>query len=150
MSWIWGKAQRGDFDRLNELFIEMLQTIYDTDQADGYSSGDMDRFFAGGDEWICTVADHDTIIAFLSIEVHHEDQEYIYLDDLAVTGKYRNKGIGTSLIKRAEEYAKEIHLTTLYLHVEKTNVSALRLYQKLGYTICEEQGSRYLMSKELP
>ena len=41
------KAQSSDFDRLNELFIEMLMTIYNTEQVDGYADGDMDRFFDG-------------------------------------------------------------------------------------------------------
>ena len=91
------KAQNGDFDRLNELFIEMLMTIYNTEQVDGYEAGCMDRFFDGRDDWVCKVTDNDKIVAFLSIEVHHEEEEYIYLDDLSVTKNYRNKGIGTSL-----------------------------------------------------
>ena len=45
MGLIYRKAQSSDFNRLNELFIEMLQTIYNTEQVDGYSSGDMDHFF---------------------------------------------------------------------------------------------------------
>jgi len=135
--------------RINELFIEMLMTIYNTDQVNGYSEGDMDRFFDGRDEWVCKVTDDDYIIAFLSIEVHHEEEEYIYLDDLSVTRSYRNKGIGTSLIGRAEEYAKEIGIHRIYLHVEKANTSAFKLYQRLGYTINEEQESRYLMRKEI-
>ena len=144
------KAQNGDFDRLNELFIEMLMTIYNTEQVDGYEAGYMDRFFDGRDDWVCKVTDNDKIVAFLSIEVHHEeDEEYIYLDDLSVTKSYRNKGIGTSLIKKSEEYAKEIGIHSIYFHVEKSNVSAFRLYKRLGYTINEEQGSRYLMIKEL-
>jgi len=53
MSLIYGKAQSGDFDRLNELFIEMLRTIYNSEQVDGYAKGDMDRFFDGRDEWVC-------------------------------------------------------------------------------------------------
>lgn len=149
MSLIYCKAQSGDFERLNELFMEMLKTIYDTEQVDGYSEGDMDRFFDGRDEWVCKVMDHGTIVAFLSIEVHHEEEEYIYLDDLSVTREYRNKGIGTSLIKRAEEYAKEIGIHSVYLHVETANISAFRLYKRLGYTIDEERGSRYLMVKNL-
>lgn len=149
MSLIYGKAQSGDFDRLNELFIEMLRTIYNTEQVDGYAKGDMDRFFDGRDEWVCVAIDNDNIIAFLSIEVHHEEEEYIYLDDLSVTSSYRNNGIGTSLIKRAEEYAEKIRVSKIYFHVEKTNASAFRLYQRLGYSIKEEQGTRYLMSKEL-
>jgi len=149
MSLIYCKAQSSDFERINELFIEMLMTIYNTDQVNGYSEGDMDRFFDGRDEWVCKVIDDDYIIAFLSIEVHHEEEEYIYLDDLSVTRSYRNKGIGTSLIGHAEEYAKEIGIHRIYLHVEKANTSAFKLYQRLGYTINEEQESRYLMRKEI-
>lgn len=145
---IYCKAQSDDFERLNELFIEMLTTIYNTDQVDGYSEGDMDRFFDGRDEWVCKVADNETIVAFLSIEVHHEEEEYIYLDDLSVTESYRNRGIGTTLINRAEEYAGEIGIHSIWFHVEKSNEDAFRLYKRLGYSIKEEQGSRYLMNKE--
>ena len=56
----------------------------------------------------------DKIIAFLSIEVHHEDEECIYLDDLSVTVQYRNNGIGTKLIQNAEAYAKDIHIKTIF------------------------------------
>ena len=78
MSWTLGKAEKEDSNRINELFIEMLQTIYNTDQVNGYSDGDLDRFFDGRDEWISIAIYDDKIIAFLSIEVHHEDEEYIY------------------------------------------------------------------------
>ncbi len=110
----------------------------------------MDRFFDGRDEWISVAIDENNIIAFLSIEVHHEDKEYIYLDDLSVTKQYRNKGIGTKLLCNAEEYAKEINIPTICLHVEKSNTAAFKLYQRLRYTISEDQGNRYLMIKQIP
>ena len=110
---------------------------------------DLDRFFDGCDEWINIAMDEEKIIAFLSIEVHHEDKEYIYLDDLSVTKQYRNCGIGTRLIGNAEAYAKEIDIPIICFHVEKSNVAAFRLYQRLGYEIYEDQGNRYLMSKNV-
>ena len=149
MSWTLGKAEKKDSARINELFIEMLQTIYHTDQVDGYSDGDLDRFFDGRDEWISIAIDDDKIIAFLSIEVHHEDEEYIYLDDLSVTKQYRNIGIGTKLIRNAEAYAKDINIHEICFHVEKSNTEAFRLYRRLGYEIYEDQGSRYLMLKSI-
>ncbi len=149
MNWTLGKAEKKDSNRINELFIEMLQSIYNTDQVNGYLEGDLDRFFDGRDEWISIAMDEDKIIAFLSIEVHHEEEEYIYLDDLSVTKQYRNNGIGTRLIQNAESYAKEINIPTVCLHVEKSNAAAFRLYERLGYKICQDQGSRYLMSKEV-
>lgn len=147
MSWKYGKAQRSDFARINELFIEMLQSIYGTEQVTGYVEGDLDRFFEGAEDWICTVTEAGRIIAFLSIEVHREEQDFLYLDDLSVAAQYRNKGIGSTLIQRAEAYAKAKHIREIRFHVEKENVSALCLYERLGYSVCEEQGSRYLMKK---
>ena len=149
MSWTLARAEKKDSNRINELFIEMLQTIYNTDQVNGYSDGDLDRFFNGGEEWISIAVDNDNIIAFLSIEVHHEDEEYIYLNDLSVTEQYRSKGIGTELIRTAEVYANEINIHAICFHVEKSNVAAFRLYERLGYTIFADQGSRYLMIKSI-
>jgi len=149
MSLTYARAEKKDSGRINELFIEMLQTIYNTDQVNGYADGDLDRFFEGGDEWISIAIDDDEIIAFLSIEVHHEDEEYIYLDDLSVTKQYRNNGIGTKLIRNVEAYANEINIHTICFHVEKSSMAAFRLYERLGYTIYEDQGSRYLMIKHI-
>ena len=57
--------------------------------------------------------------------------------------------IGTKLIKTAEIYAKEINISTICFHVEKTNTNAFRLYQRLGYEIYKDQETRYLMIKHL-
>lgn len=149
MGWTLGKAEKKDSDRINELFIEMLQTIYHTDQVNGYGEGDLDRFFDGRDEWVSIAIDEGKIVAFLSIEVHHEEEEYVYLDDLSVTEQYRNQGIGTTLIRNAEKYAKDINIHEICFHVEKSNTAAFRLYQRLGYEIYEDQGSRYLMMKHI-
>lgn len=145
-----GKAEKKDFNRINELFEEMLQTIYDTDQVNGYEDGYLDKFFDGHEDWISIAIDDDKIVAFLSIEVHHEeDVDYIYLDDFSITKQYRNKGIGTKLISSAEVYANEINIHNIYLHVEKANTSALKFYERLEYGIYKEQKTRYLMNKSI-
>ena len=149
MSCSFGKAEKKDFPRINELFVEMLQTIYQTDEVAGYPEGALDRFFAGKDEWISIATDNGQIVAFLSIEVHHEENEFIYLDDFSVTQQYRNRGIGKSMIHIAESYAKEIHIPAICFHVEKSNTAAFRLYDRIGYQVQEDQGSRYLMMKTI-
>lgn len=143
------KAEKKDFPRINELFVEMLQTIYWTEQVNGYPDGALDRFFDGRDEWISIAVDHGQIIAFLSIEVHHEAEAYIYLDDFSVTTQYQNRGIGRSMLRIAENYAKEIQIPVICFHVEKTNTGALRLYERLGYQVQEDQGIRFLMMKKM-
>ena len=138
------KAVQGDEQRICELFIEMLQTIYHTEDVQGYEPGYLDRYWKNGEDIILVAAD-DVVIAFLAVEVHREDVDYIYLDDLSVTEKKRCNGIGTSLIHKAEDYAMELGLEDILFHVEKTNTSALRLYERLGYKIFRDDGNRYLM-----
>ena len=140
------KAVQGDEQRICELFIEMLQTIYHTEDVQGYEPGDLDMYWKNGEDIILVAADDD-VIAYLAVEVHREDVDYIYLDDLSVTEKKRDNGIGTSLIHKAEDYAMELGLEDILFHVEKTNTSALRLYERLGYKIFRDDGNRYLMKR---
>ncbi|MCR4854984.1 MAG: GNAT family N-acetyltransferase [Erysipelotrichaceae bacterium] len=137
-----------DENRIRELYIEMLQTIYRKEVVDGYKNGDLDRFWTGDEDRIF-VAEGRTVIGFLSVEVHHEDEDYIYLNDFAVTSEYRNKGIRSALLRGAESYAREIDILKLCLHVEKTNLSAMQFYEESGYAIYRDDGHRFLMNKEL-
>ena len=41
----------------------------------------------------------------------------------------------------------ELGLEDILFHVEKTNTSALRLYERLGYKIFRDDGNRYLMKR---
>ena len=65
----------------------------------------------------------------------------LYIDDLCVKEKYRNKGIGTSIIKDVVSKSN----SNVYLWVYKDNIKAISLYNKLGFNIKEETGSRYYM-----
>lgn len=141
------KAERADEERINELFREMLCTIHHTEQEEGYEKGYLDKYWRNGEDKIYLAEEDDQTIAFLSVEVYRIPREYIYLDDLSVTKAYRNKGIGTALIKTAEAYAEETGIPTILFHVEKTNTDAFRLYQRLGYQICRDECRRYLMGK---
>ncbi|MBQ5312099.1 MAG: GNAT family N-acetyltransferase [Oscillospiraceae bacterium] len=141
-------AVPADEKRIRELFTEMLRTIYGTDDVKGYEDGCLDRFLSGGEDRIY-VADDGEVTAFLSVEVHREEKEYIYLDDLSVTEAHRNKGTGTALISTAEGYARSLGIYAVLLHAEKTNVSAIRLYERLGYSVYRDDGNRYLMKKDI-
>ena len=135
-----------DERKIRELFIEMLQTIYHTEDVQGYEPGCLDRYWVSGERIF--VAEDEDVVAYLSVEVHHEpDMDYIYLDDLSVTKAYRNLGIGSALIREAEIYARKIGIRDIVFHVEKSNTSAFRLYKRLGYKVFRDDDSRYLMNK---
>ena len=55
-----------------------------------------------------------------------------YIDSLAVSLPYRNQGVGTALIEKAKELAKELGIAVVTLAVEPQN-RAKKLYEKLGF-----------------
>ena len=125
-------AVPADEARIRELFLEMLRTIYHTNDVKGYGDEDLDRFWRKSLDRIY-VAEDGQVVAFLSVEVYHDPKDHIYLDVFSVTAAYRHKGIGSALIRAAETYAEQIGSRVVILHVEKTNTSALRFYERSGY-----------------
>ena len=60
-----------------------------------------------------------------------------YIDSLAVSLPYRNQGVGTALIEKAKELAKEKGISVVTLAVEPEN-RAKKLYEKLGFAYQRE------------
>lgn len=56
-----------------------------------------------------------------------------YVYNLGVDESYRNRGIGTKLMKTAEMYLWERKIRAMALNVFRFNEQALRFYEKLGY-----------------
>ncbi len=56
-----------------------------------------------------------------------------FISDLVVTKTERGKGIGSALLKRAEEYFSEYGCEYTQLEVFAPNTDAFALYKKLGY-----------------
>jgi RimJ/RimL family protein N-acetyltransferase len=61
------------------------------------------------------------------------------MSNLAVSRKYRRKGLAEDLVRATENIARKVGgYDTCYLYVEKRNAPALKLYKKLGYSIMWE------------
>ncbi len=146
MNYALRKATENDAAEINLLFIEMMNTIDRTDGSKGYESGYLNRYFTDSDDRIYVAETDSGIVGFLSVEAHRKEG-FLYLDDFSVTKKFRGFGIGTSLMKKAEEYAKEIGVLSIALHVEKSNTDACRFYQRFGYTVKKDEGNRLFMKK---
>jgi len=144
------KAIKEDVARINELFQEMLRAIYGNEDVKGYGDGDLDYYFAGKEDWICVAEVGGRIEGFLSIEVHRENENFLYYDDLSVSKAHRGKGIGTALLEKGEAYCKTLGLSTLVLHVETDNERARELYEKRGFTLLKTDGTRLCLVKRLP
>lgn len=60
---------------------------------------------------------------------------YAFIEDICVSQSARGKGVGTALMQRAVEWAKESSLKGLALETQDNNVKACRFYVKCGFEI---------------
>ena len=70
-----------------------------------------------------------------------KNENGLLLDEIFIEEQYRNKGIGTSIIKDVVSKSN----SNVYLWVYNDNIKAFNLYNKIGFNIKEETDSRYYM-----
>jgi ribosomal-protein-alanine N-acetyltransferase len=68
--------------------------------------------------------------------------------NIAVLPELRRRGIASLLLNAAEERAREIGVTTLYLEVRESNVAAIRLYEERGYAAVGHRRGYYRNPRE--
>lgn len=150
MDTVFRVATAGDEAAIRRLFVEMLRTIFHTQEVEGYPVGYVGRFFTGGEDEILVAEQAGMVVGFLSLESHREGKPpFLYLDDFSVTAACRSQGIGSRLLDMAEEYAAALELGEIHLHVERDNLGARRLYRRRGFGVLAEQGARLLLGKKL-
>ena len=88
-------------------------------------------------------------------KIFKEDKKgYGYVDDatpeisMAIKEGYRNRGLGTELLKQIEIEYKGKGIEQLSLSVDKVN-PAKGLYERTGYSIYKEEGTAFIMVKKL-
>jgi len=99
------------------------------------------------------------IIPERHIMQHENGKDDLYIRGIYVRPKYRDKGVGGDLIKKAERIAKQNKKKRLILDVLGSNNKAQRFYKRHGFEMTNEvkeitirQGNKsklFLMVKEL-
>jgi len=64
-----------------------------------------------------------------------------YISNIAIYPEYRGQGLGTRLLMKAEEQARGLGDDRIVLDVEVDNQDAIRLYQRIGYSVIGESRS---------
>ena len=67
----------------------------------------------------------------------------VYITNVAVFPEYRKNGFGEALIKRLIEMVKKENADFITLEVRKSNISAIKLYEKCGFCAVGERKSFY-------
>ncbi|SHH38545.1 GNAT family N-acetyltransferase [Winogradskyella jejuensis] len=92
---------------------------------------------------------NDRLIGFIAFYANDTEFKIAYMSMLAVDKSHRGNGIAVKLICKAEDHLKKIGFKYFDLEVLKSNVSAIKLYKKKGFSIIEEGTKRYKMRKLL-
>lgn len=92
----------------------------------------------GGEIFVAEV--EDKVVGFIALEIQTKNDELIvkkikavYVADVAVLAEYRNLGIGSQLLKTAQEFAKNNKIKYLKLIVYADNQKARQLYENMGF-----------------
>ena len=75
-----------------------------------------------------------SLLKALSLTGKVEDNEY-YVSNIAVYPEFRGANLGTNLLLKVEEEAKSCGATKMALDVEADNQGAIKLYNRLGYSV---------------
>jgi len=72
-----------------------------------------------------------------------------WLNFIAVRKDYRNSGIGKSLLERFADQVSQNGFSRIELAVEKNNWSAIRLYERCGYSRLSREGDKLTYYKDI-
>ncbi len=98
---------------------------------------EFDKLSSNQDYKFVSAVIEDKLVGFCSVVVNHEIVEeqrpLLMLWDLRVHPDYRNRKIGSSIMKFIEEYGKSINALLIFLGCDNDNIKAKNFYHKLGY-----------------
>lgn len=96
----------------------------------------IDEMLKRGNYQIFVACDGDKVVgyigcvSYLAFELENEGMKIIAL---AVSKEYRRKGIGTKLLKTAEQWAKENNIEVILLNSGLPRENAHKFYESQGY-----------------
>ena len=98
----------------------------------GWSAHQINKQFNKTTNFSYGVFYNDSLISFILGDLFDIEKisEYEILL-IYVCKNYRNKGLGTKLIKKVEEYSS--NLKNIYLEVSKTNLRGISFYKKMNF-----------------
>ena len=145
-------ARADDFDFVADLMIRALTPFYDGDHYaharrifDAHMAGGVDRVgqFSAGQHMF--IAESDGQPAGV-IHVVNKKQGTVKISPLIVDTAYRGKmGVGSVLLKHAEDFARSLDARQLYCTVASSNQKALQFFLRKGFLVTGTARNHYKM-----
>lgn len=98
---------------------------------------------------ICVICEEDELCGVIAFYANDIKTQTAFITSLLVSKSARGKGIGTNLIKTAENISREYGMKKMCLEVNVKNTAAISLYEKLGYIQTRKQENSMHMEKIL-
>lgn len=71
-----------------------------------------------------------------------------HITNIAIQREFRNKKLGSFLVRAMIEYAEGLGIHRMTLEVRESNIPARRLYEKLGFSPCGKRPKYYQDNNE--
>lgn len=131
----------GDLDDLLELVNSLVEEGADVNICEPYTREEEADWLAGllaaveKGERLSVVAEVEgRVVGHVEVRRGRCYESHTGVVGIAVKRGFRDLGIGTELMRMAERLARERGLELLILEVFSTNIRAIQVYEKIGYT----------------
>ena len=144
MNYIITRGEAGDIDSIVQFQADMAMEsegcVLDKETVtQGVTSAMTDE--SKGVYWVAKM--DGKVIGSLMLTQEWSDwnnQWYWWIQSVYVTPEYRNRGVYKAMYTKVKEEAREKNVSQIRLYVDKTNLSAQKVYESLGM-----KESHYLM-----
>lgn len=121
-----------EFDRMRSSDIDSVMSIEEKSFSSPWSREDFESSLDDGYIHHFVFRHKDELLAYIIFAIVHKSSHIL---NLAVHPDYRNKGIGTELLKKTLDYIRNRGVKKVVLEVREGNVAAQNLYSKLGFKV---------------
>ena len=107
---------------------------------------DLAKYFNEGNsprKFIVAKSKNNKVIGVCYLDITWQGLKNIRLGDMFVHKEFRNIGIGSSLIDKTIDYAKENNIKKIWLWTQEELKDAIRLYEKKGFKLEGTQKAQF-------
>jgi len=127
------KASRKDFEEISEIIKEEYgKRPYNERWTISNAVKTLDYYSNWGRIYVAEI--DKKIVGFMVI--HKEFYNHgpkLHIKEIAVNSRFQGKGVGKALMEKAEEFAKNHNIKTIYLFTS-SDAKAFEFYKKIGYS----------------
>lgn len=129
-----------DTVNLNEESFQKLVLLENNANGEPYSAKELNEIITHATNSTFVCSDEKKIVGMLT--VNQNSKKFggsIYVINLCVDKNYQQKGIATQLFAEFTNYYKDAFLNKIVsISVDKTNLKAINLYNKLGFKLVQD------------